>query len=82
MTTKIKLIADNAVTTAAIADDAITLAKMADNSIGTSELLDSSITEAKIQLNTITSTSFKNAASVIIKNTAGTALKTIFGPGE
>ena len=75
-------IASGVISTEKIIDNAITLAKMADNSIGTSELLDSSITEAKIQLNTITSTSFKNAASVIIKNTAGTALKTIFGPGE
>ena len=75
-------IVNSNVTTAKIADNAITLAKMADNSISTAELVDSSITEAKIQLNTITSTSFKNAQSVIIKNTAGTALKTIFGPGE
>tara|TARA_B100001094_G_scaffold73894_1_gene70268 strand:- start:1304 stop:1606 length:303 start_codon:yes stop_codon:yes gene_type:complete len=38
MTTKIKLIADNAVTTAAIADDAITSALIANNSIGIAQL--------------------------------------------
>ena len=55
---------------------------MANNSVSTSELVDSSITEAKIQINTITSASFKSATSLLIKNTAGTTLKTMFGPGE
>ena len=55
---------------------------MANNSVSTDQLADSSITEAKIQINTITSASFKNSTSLLIKNTAGTTLKTIFGPGE
>ena len=75
-------LASNIISTEKIIDNTITLAKMADNSVGTAELIDSSITEAKIQINTITSASFKNSTSIIIKNTAGTALKTIFGPGE
>ena len=75
-------LASNIISTEKIIDNSITLAKMADNSVSTAELVDSSITEAKIQINTITSASFKNSTSLIIKNTAGAALKTIFGPGE
>lgn len=75
-------LASNIISTEKIIDNAITLTKMADNSVGTAELIDSSITEAKIQINTITSASFKNATSILIKNTAGTTLKTIFGSGE
>ena len=55
---------------------------MANNSVGTTELIDSSITEAKIQINTITSASFKNSTFIQIKNTAGSVLKTVHGPGE
>tara|TARA_R110000787_G_scaffold6310_4_gene22293 strand:- start:31049 stop:31633 length:585 start_codon:yes stop_codon:yes gene_type:complete len=75
-------LASGIISTEKIVDDAITLAKMANNSVSTSELVDSSITEAKIQINTITSASFKSATSLLIKNTAGTTLKTMFGPGE
>lgn len=75
-------IASNIISTEKIIDNAITLSKMANNSVSTAELVDSSITEAKIQINTITSASFKNAATLLIKNTAGTTLKTVHGPGE
>ena len=75
-------LASGIISTEKIIDNAITLSKMANNSVGTNELLDSSITEAKIQINTITSASFKNATTILIKNSAGTTLKTVFGPGE
>ena len=75
-------LASGIISTEKIIDNAITLSKMANNSVSTAELVDSSITEAKIQINTITSASFKNSEVILIKNTAGTTLKTVHGPGE
>jgi len=75
-------LASGIISTEKIIDNAITLSKMANNSVGTTELIDSSITEAKIQINTITSASFKNSTFIQIKNTAGSVLKTVHGPGE
>jgi len=83
---------DSSITSAKLAAGSITSDKYADSSIETVHfkagaitnyaLADSSISGAKIQINTITSASFKGATSLVIKNTAGSTLKTIFGSGE
>lgn len=82
---------DSAVTTAKLDVSAVTEPKIAtnsivnrhltDNIITNTELADSSVGFSNIQSSVIKSNHFASSTSIIIKNTAGTTLKTIFGPG-
>ena len=82
---------DSSVTSAKLAAGSITSDKYADSSIETGHfiggaitnyaLADSSITFDKIQSAAIKSSHFASSSKLEIKNTAGTTLKTIFGPG-
>lgn len=82
---------DSSITSAKLAASSITSDKYADSSIETGHfiagaitnysLADSSISFDKIQSGEIKSTHFASSTKILIKNTAGTTLKTIFGPG-
>jgi hypothetical protein len=82
---------DSSITSAKLAASSITSDKYADSSIETGHfiagaitnysLADSSITFEKIQSAAIKSTNFASVSKLELKNTAGTTLKTLFGPG-
>jgi len=71
----------SAVTEQKIATNSIVNRHLTDNIITNIELADSSISFSNIQSGEIKSSHFASSTSVLIKNTAGTTLKTIFGPG-
>lgn len=53
---------------------------IAANAVDSSNILALSVSNAKIQANTITSSKFSSVTSLIIYNSAGTVLKTIYSP--
>ena len=65
-------IANNAVTNAKIAADAVTANEIAAGAVGASEIADGSIT----------STEFNNTVTLIIYDSAGSAVKTLRTPGS
>ena len=82
---------DSSITSAKLAASSITSDKYADSSIETVHfkagaitnyaLADSSISFHKIGSGEIKSNHFASSTKILIKNTAGTTIQTIFGPG-
>jgi len=66
------MIADNAVDTSQIAGDAVTSAKIADNAIGQEHLQDDVISGAEM----------KDLRTLVIKDSGGSALFTMYGAGD
>lgn len=69
------------VTTSKIGLVAVRSENINNQAVGNAALADSSITFAKIQSAQIKSTHFASSTSLSVKNTAGSTLTTIFGPG-
>ncbi len=69
------------VTTSKIGLVAVRTENINNQAVGNAALADSSITFAKIQSAQIKSTHFASSTSLSVKNTAGSTLTTIFGPG-
>jgi len=69
------------VTTSKIGLVAVRSENINNQAVGNAALADSSITFAKIQSAQIKSTHFASSTSLSVKNSAGSTLKTIFGPG-
>lgn len=63
---------DSAVTVAKVANDAITTAKLASNAVTTAKILDDAVTRAKLA----------NEVQLIIYDSAGNAIKTLYGAGS
>ena len=74
-------IADSNVTTAKIADSNVTTIKIADSNVTTAKVADSNITTAKIANDNVTAAKLKSTVTLQILNSAGTALKTLYGAG-
>lgn len=80
------------VATAQIADGAITAGKLATNSVQNAKILDGAVTAGKIATGAVTETKIgddavsraklKDEVALIIYNSAGTAVKTIYGAGS
>jgi hypothetical protein len=64
-----------------IADDAINSEHYVDGSIDTAHIADDQITEAKIANDAVGSAELKSLSTLLIKNSAGSTLKTIHGAG-
>lgn len=85
------ILVDSSITSAKLAASSITSDKYADSSIETVHfkagaitnyaLADSSISFHKIGSGEIKSNHFASSTKILIKNTAGTTIQTIFGPG-
>lgn len=69
------------VTTSKLGLVAVRTENINNQAVGNAALADSSITFAKIQSAQIKSTHFASSTSLSVKNTAGSTLTTIFGPG-
>ena len=78
--TNAKLGAD-AVNGSKIADDSIDSEHYVDGSIDNAHLADNCVTQAKIADDAVGSAELKSVVSLVIYNSAGTALKTIYGAG-
>jgi hypothetical protein len=76
------MIAADAVTGAKIADDTINSEHYAAGSIDAEHLASNSVTQAKLADDAVGSAELKSVVSLVIKNSAGTALKTIYGAGS
>ena len=76
------MIAADAVTGAKIADDAINSEHYTNGSIDAAHLASNSVTKAKIADDAVGSAELDDVVTLIIKNSAGTALKTIYGAGS
>jgi len=80
------------ITAGMLASDSVTAAKIAAGAVDTSELATDSVTAAKIAAGavgaseiangSITSTEFSSATTLLIKNSSGTTLKTMYSPGS
>lgn len=66
----------------AISNNTITNNMMADSSVGTSELRNEAVTFAKMADSSVGSNKLRQAVQLIIYNSAGAALKTLYGAGE
>lgn len=75
-------IAAGAVGTTELADDGVTQAKIAAGAVGTTELATNAVTQAKIADDAVGSAELNNVQTLIIYNSAGTALKTLYGAGS
>lgn len=60
----------------------ITFTMMADSSVGTSELRNNSVTFAKMADSSVGSNELRQAVQLIIYNSAGSAVKSLYGAGE
>ena len=69
------------VTTSKIGLNGVRTENINTGAVVTASLADSSITFSKIQSGEIKSSHFASSSKLLIKNTAGTTLQTIFGPG-
>jgi hypothetical protein len=74
-------IADSAVTTVKIADDAVTNAKLADPCVATGNIYDDNVTEPKIGDDAVSAAKLKSLVTLLIINSAGTTVKTLYGAG-
>ena len=72
---------DSAVSTAKLRDLAVTTAKIANNAVTTAKIADNAITEAKMADDAVGSAELKSVVSLVIYNSAGTAVKTLYGAG-
>jgi|GEM_PF-5514630 len=79
--TEIK-IASNAVTSGKIAADAVNGTKIADNAINSEHYAAGSIDNEHIANDAVGADELKSVVSLIIYNSAGTALKTLYGAGS
>ena len=75
------VIADGAVDTAQLAADAVENAKIADNSIDSEHYVDNSIDEAHINDDAVSKDQLKTLVTLLIINSAGTTVKTLYGAG-
>ena len=83
---------DRSVTTAKLALDAVTGIIIADDAIDSTHVDDLAITTAKVQdlaidndkvaTNTLTSSKFSSVTSLLIKDSSGNVVKTIYSPGS
>jgi hypothetical protein len=74
-------IANDAINGAKIADDAINSEHYVDGSIDAAHLADNSVTQAKMADDSVGSAEMKSLSTLLIKNSAGTVLKTLHGAG-
>jgi hypothetical protein len=70
-----------AVNTSKLGELAVTTAKIDDLAVTTAKLNSLAVTAAKIDDNTITSGKLNNAVSLIIYDSTGSAIKTLYGAG-
>lgn len=75
-------IASGVIINSHLASGAVDASAIAAGAVGTSELADSSITQAKMAQNSVTSTELADLETLLIKNSSGTTLKTMFSPGS
>jgi len=64
-----------------LADSSVEEVHMANASVGTIQLIDLSVTEGKIGNDAVSSVQLKTLSTLLIKNSAGSTLKTIHGAG-
>jgi hypothetical protein len=74
-------IVDNAINEEHFATNAVSTRAITPNAITSAELANSSVSNAKIQSGAVTSTNLASLQTLLIKNSAGTTLKTMYGPG-
>ena len=74
--------ADSSVGVSELRNNAVTTVKILDNAVTTSKILDNAITFAKMADSSVGSNELRQAIELIIYNSAGTALKTMYGAGE
>jgi len=67
--------------TADIADDAVTNAKLADPCVATGNIYDDNVTEPKIGDDAVSAAKLKSLVTLLIINSAGTTVKTLYGAG-
>ncbi len=85
-------IADNSITFAKMADssvgvselrnDAVTTVKIANSAVTTDKLIDNAVTFAKMADSSVGSNELRQAVQLIIYNSSGTAVKSLYGAGE
>ena len=75
-------LASNAVTEIKIASNAVTSGKIAASAVTSDKIGSNAITEAKMADDAISSAELKSVVSLIIYNSAGTAVKTLYGAGS
>ena len=85
-------VSDSGITSAMLDNDIITErhiasgiiinSHLAPGAVDTLALADSSVTQAKMAQNSVTSTELADLETLLIKNSSGTTLKTMFSPGS
>jgi hypothetical protein len=75
-------ITDLNVTTGKIANGAVTLVKMAANSVDSDQYVDGSIDEVHVANDAISRAKLKDEVELLIINSAGTTVKTLYGAGS
>ena len=69
------------VSAAKLQSNAVTFDKMADSAVGTSELRNGAVTSVKLATGAVSSTQLASTVTLIIYNSAGAAVKTLYGAG-
>ena len=72
---------NSAITTTQIDDDAVTNAKLADPCVATGNIYDDNVTEPKIGDDAVSAAKLKSLVTLLIINSAGTTVKTLYGAG-
>ena len=75
-------LASNAVTEVKIASNAVTSDKIASNAVTSAKIASNAVTQAKMADDAVGSAELKSVVSLVIYNSAGTAVKTLYGAGS